>query len=139
MMTGALKFYGDLVMEMGVTVTPAYLTATSQAGTESTGKVDFHGFDFGVMKDQDVMVVEDLKDTGLTLKETVNESWNAGARSVKVVTAFDKPARKKHDIGVEPHVGFVIPNEYVVGYWLDFNKKYRDISHLCVLKPEIFQ
>ena len=139
MMTGALKFYGDLVMRMNIPVTPEYLTATSQAGTESKGKVDFHGFDFDVMKDQDVVIVEDIKDTGLTLRETVNESWKAGAASVKVVTAFDKPARKKHDIGVEPHIGITIPDKYVVGYWLDFKGRYRDIAHLCVLKPEIFQ
>lgn len=77
-------------------------------------------------------------DTGRTLKEVKRLFYNKGADDVKIVSLLDKPERRVVDIAAD-YVGFTVPNEFVVGYGLDYNQKYRNLPYIGVLKPEIYE
>ena len=101
----------------------------------------------GLLKDKDldcsvqglsILLVEDIVDTGRTLKEVKRTLMNKGAKDVKVVSLLDKPDRRVVDIEAE-YVGFAIPNEFVIGYGLDYDQKYRNLPYIGVLKREIYE
>ena len=89
-------------------------------------------------KSRSVLVVEDIVDTGRTLAEVKKMFFNKGATDVKIVSLLDKPDRRVVDIEAD-YIGFTVPNEFVVGYGLDFNQKYRNLPFIGVLKPEIYE
>ena len=90
------------------------------------------------MAGKHVLIVEDIVDTGLTLSYIKKMFKNRNPESVKICTAFDKPSRRKVDI-VPEYKGLEIPDEYVVGYGLDYDGLLRNIPDLCVLKREIYE
>lgn len=88
--------------------------------------------------DRHVLIVEDIVDSGLTLKYLVDNLSSRRPASLKIVTLLDKPARRA--VAIAPHYnGFDIPDEFVVGYGLDYDEKYRNLPFIGVLKPEIYQ
>jgi hypoxanthine phosphoribosyltransferase len=89
-------------------------------------------------KHKPVLIVEDIVDTGRTLKEVKKLFFNKGSVDVKIVALLDKPDRRVVDIEAD-YVGFTVPNEFVVGYGLDYNQKYRNLPYIGVLKPEIYE
>jgi len=89
-------------------------------------------------KGRPVLIVEDIVDTGRTLKEVKKLLLRKGAKDVKVVSLLDKPERRVVDIEAE-YTGFSVPNEFVVGYGLDYNQKYRNLPYIGILKPEVYQ
>ena len=93
---------------------------------------------FRPVKEVPVLLVEDIVDTGRTINEVKRLLAHKGARSVKVVALLDKPDRRVVDIEAE-YVGFEIPNEFVIGYGLDFNQKYRNLPYVGVLKEEYYK
>jgi hypoxanthine phosphoribosyltransferase len=109
------------------------------AGTETTGKIniilDLHRRD---LDDLDIIVVEDIIDSGKTLSYLVEYLKLAGARSVVTCTLLDKPSRRKVEF-VPTYTGATIPDEFVVGYGLDYAEKYRTLPFVGILKPEIYQ
>ena len=90
------------------------------------------------VKNLDILLVEDIVDTGRTLKTVKTMLKNKGAKTVRVVTLLDKPDRRVVDIEAD-YTGFEIPNEFVVGFGLDFNQKYRNFPFVGVLKEECYK
>lgn len=135
---GAVIFLSDLIRSVTV---PLYLDfmAVSSYGTstQSSGVVRILKDLDASLENKDVLIVEDIIDTGLTLKYLVENLQARGANSVKVCTLLDKPARRKTEVAVE-YNGFEIPDEFVVGYGLDYNNKYRNLPAVYVLKKDIY-
>ena len=82
--------------------------------------------------------MEDIVDTGRTLAEVKRMLLNKGAKEVKIVSLLDKPQRRVVDISAD-YVGFAVPNEFVIGYGLDFDQKYRNLPYVGVLKDELYE
>ena len=89
-------------------------------------------------KNKYILLVEDIVDTGRTLVEVTKMFKNKKAKDVKIVSLLDKPDRRICDIEAD-YVGFEVPNEFVVGFGLDYNQKYRNLPYIGVLKPEIYE
>jgi hypoxanthine phosphoribosyltransferase len=131
---GAVFFLTDLARELGGEVSFDFLSVSSYGkGTDSTGEVK-------LIKDLDVsiegktvIVVEDILDTGLTLKYLLRFFEEKKPKSLRVVVLLDKVERRIADVRAD-YTGFVIPNEFVVGYGLDFDERYRNLPDVCVLQ-----
>ena len=134
---GAMPFTTDLMKKLDVVHELECVRVSSYGNsTESSGKVkvllDFDREDMSVC---DLLVVEDIVDSGNTLKFLVEHLKNKGARSVKTCTLLDKPSRRKVDF--EPdYKGKIIPDEFVFGYGLDLFEKYRNIPYIAVVNPD---
>lgn len=136
---GGFVFLADLMREITIPVDMDLISVSSYGNsTKSSGVVR-------IIKDVDinitnkhVLIVEDLVDTGLTLKHLKELFYTRGPLSVKVCTALDKPSRRKVEVEVE-YEGIVIPDEFVVGYGLDCAGKYRNLPDVCILEPEMFK
>jgi len=135
---GCVIFLSDLVREIDLPLTMDFMVVSSYgSSTKSSGVVR-------IIKDlekditgKDVLIVEDIVDTGLTLNYIVDYLKSRNARSVKICTLLDKPERRKAEVDLE-YVGFHIPDEFVVGYGLDYAEEYRNLPFVCVLKPEVY-
>ncbi len=137
-MKGCLVFLADLMRNLTIPVEFGTITASSYgANTVSSGQIQIINDIDVEIKDKDIIIIEDLVDTGLTLNYLKNFLGLREPRSVKICVAFDKPSRRKNPIDVD-YKGLDIPDEFVVGYGLDFNEKYRNLPDICVLKEEIY-
>ena len=115
-----------------------FMDVSSYEGTESSGDIRIiKDLDCSI-KGLDILLVEDIVDTGRTLSVVKQMLYNKGAQRVKIVSLLDKPDRRVIDIEAD-YVGFTIPNEFVVGYGLDYNQKYRNLPYIGILKPEIYE
>lgn len=136
---GGAMLSSDLVRELEFPVTLDYIAVSSYySGTQSTGNVQ-------IKKDTDinvngraVLIVEDIVDSGNTLAHLVQLFGLRGASEVKVCTLLNKPARRVAQVDVQ-YIGFEVPDEFVVGYGLDYDQKYRNLPYIGVLKPEIYE
>jgi hypoxanthine phosphoribosyltransferase len=135
---GAAPFVSDLTRQMNIPVEIDYMDVSSYgASTQSSGQVKIIKDLNTSVEGRDILLVEDIIDTGLTLQYLVQLFHYRKAKSIQVVTLLDKPERRKVDI--RPDVtGFVIPDAFVVGYGLDYAEKYRNLPYIAVLKPEIY-
>jgi len=138
LLKGSVPFLSELIKHIDLDIEFDFMDVSSYSGTESTGEIR-------VVKDLDrsvrgvnILIVEDIVDTGRTLKTVKELLISKGAQSVKVITLLDKPDRRVVDLESD-YVGFVIPNEFVVGYGLDFNQKYRNLPYIGVLKEECYK
>ena len=134
---GSIIFTSDLAKKLDAVCEMEFLRTFSYGNaTESTGKVqmlvDFDRPDFA---ECDFLIIEDIIDSGNTLKYLVDHLLSKGARSVKTCTLLDKPSRRKVDYNPD-YVGKVIPDEFVFGYGLDLFEKYRDLPYVAVVSPE---
>lgn len=136
---GVVIFYADMIRAMGIPCQMDFMCVSSYRGTESTGRTqvskdlscDIHG--------RHVLILEDIFDTGNSLEFIVGHLKNKGPASLKICTLLDKPDRRKPGVTVQAdYTGFVIPNEFVVGYGLDFNEGYRNLPYVGILKPELY-
>ncbi|NJD01118.1 MAG: hypoxanthine phosphoribosyltransferase [Ruminiclostridium sp.] len=135
---GGFVFLADLMREITIPVDMDLIAVSSYgASTKSSGVVR-------ILKDIDVnitgkhvLIVEDLVDTGLTLKYLKDLFRTRGPESVKICTAFDKPSRRKVDIRIE-YEGIIVPDKFIVGYGLDYAGKYRNLPDIRTLKPGIY-
>lgn len=134
---GSVMFAIDLAKQINVVCEMEFVRTYSYGnGTESTGKVqmliDFDRPDFA---ECDFLVIEDIVDSGNTLKYLVEHLRAKGAKSVKTCTLLDKPSRRKVDFTPD-YIGTEIPDEFVFGYGLDLFEKYRDLPYVAVVSPE---
>lgn len=137
---GAAVFYADLVRRLdNVDVRFDFMAVSSYgASTKSTGAVRIlKDLDHSI-EGEDVLIVEDIVDTGLTLKYLVDNLSKRGARSVRICCLLDKPARRRTEISAD-YVGQEIEDAFVVGYGLDYNERYRNLPYVGILKPEIYR
>lgn len=136
---GAVVFLSDLMRKLDIPVSIEFISASSYGEcSESSGEVEVKLTLGEDIKDKHVLIIEDIVDTGRTLTALVAETKRLGAASVKTCCLLDKPSRRA--VEFEPdYVGFEIPDQFVVGYGLDFNEHYRNLPYVAVLKPEAYQ
>lgn len=136
---GAIYFLTDVTRQMDVAEQLDFLDVSSYGnGFESTGKIKVVTDLAADVKDRDVLIIEDIVDTGLTLKFMKDLIKKRGAKSVKCCALLNKEARRNVDVTVD-YYGSKVGNEFVVGYGLDFLNMYRNIPYIGVVKPEIIQ
>ena len=134
---GAMPFTTDLMKKLNVVCELECIKASSYGmGTESSGKIKMNlDFNRDDIAECDCLIVEDIVDSGNTLKFLVEHLKNKGARSVKTCTLLDKPSRRKVDFDPD-YKGKVIPDEFVFGYGLDLFEQYRNLPFVAVVNPE---
>ena len=129
---GACPFMTDLAQAIDLPLTLDYIAVSSYgAATKSSGEVQLVKDLDQSLDGKDVIVVEDIVDTGLTLNYLTNLLRNRGPKTVKVAALLSKPSRRLVQIHVD-YVGFTIEDHFVVGYGLDYNEKYRNLSDIVV-------
>ncbi len=132
---GAVIFLSDLVRHLSIPVEIDFMAVSSYgADTTSSGVVRILKDLEQSIKDKDVLIVEDIIDTGLTLNYLCENLLSRGPKSLKVVTLLDKPERRLVDFNPD-YCGFQIPDRFVIGYGLDFNEDYRHLADLRVFEP----
>jgi hypoxanthine phosphoribosyltransferase len=137
LLKGCNPFMVDLLKEVTIHCSIDYLDVSSYNGTSSTRVVVLHK-DFRTdVKGKDVIIIDDILDSGRTLQEVKKLILKRGANSIKLCVLLDKPEGRVVDIQAD-YVGGLVPNEFVVGYGLDYNEKYRNLPFIGVLKEEIY-
>ena len=137
---GSVLFAVDLSKELNVVCEMEFIRASSYGNlTESSGKIDMKlDFDRPDLAECDILILEDIIDSGNTLKYLVDHFNAKGVKSVKTCTLLDKPSRRKVDLTPD-YVGKVIPDEFVFGYGLDLFEKYRNIPYVAVVAPDYIE
>ncbi len=135
---GAVVFLGDLMRAIECPCEIEFMVVSSYgAGTTTTGNVKIVKDIDVPLEGRDVLIVEDILDTGLTLDFLLDLLKNRNPSSIEICTLLDKPSRRKADIQAK-YTGRQIPDEFVVGYGLDYDEKYRNLPFIGVLKPEVY-
>ena len=135
---GSVVFMADLMRAVTVPCRIDFMSVSSYgSGVKTSGVVK-------IIKDldiplsgYDVLIVEDILDSGMTLSYLLEILKSRGPRSIRLCTLFDKPDRRKADVTAD-YTGAVVPDEFVVGYGLDYDEKYRNLPYLGILKPEVY-
>lgn len=136
---GAFVFLADLIRNIPLNVPIDFMVCSSYgAGTTSTGKLNIIMDIREDIRGKDVLIIEDILDTGVTLSNVTKMLKERGAASVKICTLLDKPARHKVDIKAD-YTGFTIEDEFVIGYGLDFAEDYRNLPYVAVLKRSAYE
>lgn len=131
---GAAPFACELAKRITVPVTIDYMTTSSYgSGTVSTGEVRIKSDVEIPVEGRNVLIVEDIIDSGNTLHFLLDVFKERNAKSVRLCTMLDKPERREVDVDVD-YVGFTIPDEFVVGYGLDYDQKYRNLPYIGVVE-----
>lgn len=127
---GGFVFAADLVRNINLPLEIAFMAVSSYgASAYSSGELKIR-YDIDIsVEGKNIIIVEDIIDTGLTMNALKEHIMNKGACSVKICAVFDKPDRRVADVDID-YKGFTIPNEFVVGYGLDYNNKYRNLKGL---------
>ena len=133
---GAFMFVADLVRTLQVPVTLDFMALSSYAtGTTSSGEVRLLKDLDTALAGRDVLIVEDIVDTGLTLNYLREILMARGPRSVRTACLLSKPSRRKVDVRVE-YIGFTIEDHFVVGYGLDYEGRYRSLPHIAIVDED---
>ncbi len=136
---GVVVFFADMVRQIKAPCQMDFLWISSYQGTNSTGRMVVKRDVSVDVKDRHVLILEDIYDTGNSLDFTVRHLLEKQPASLKICTLLDKPERRRPGITLKPdYVGFTVPNEFVVGYGLDYNEEYRNLPYVGVLKPEVY-
>ena len=143
MMVGLLKgsvvFMADLMKKINLDFSIDFIVASSYgSGTESSGLVRIVSDLTQPVDGKDILIVEDIIDSGNTLNFVMNYLMTKGARAVKVCTLCDKPDRRKVPLKVD-YCGTEIPDEFIVGYGLDYAEKYRNLPYIGILKRSVYE
>ncbi len=135
---GAVVFMADLLREIKCECIIDFIAVSSYSGTKTTGVVKFKK-DLDIDPDgMDILIVEDILDSGVTLAYLSRVLMGRNANSIKICTLLDKPANRKADIKAD-YVGKVVPDEFIIGYGLDYNEKYRNLPYIGILDPSVYQ
>lgn len=136
---GSVVFMADLMRAIGIHCRIDFMCVSSYgSSTESSGRVKIiKDLDID-LKGYDLLLVEDILDSGKTLSNVKKVLLTRNPSSVKICTFLDKPARRQSDITAD-YVGAEVPDEFVVGYGLDYDEKYRNLPFLGVLKPSVYE
>ena len=135
---GAVVFLADLMRQIDVPAEIDFMVVSSYgSGVKSSGVMK-------IVKDldvplagKDILIVEDILDSGLTLSYIKELLESRGPRSIRIATLLDKPSRRKVDLQAD-YIGFSVPDEFVIGYGLDYDEKYRNLPYIGILKPEVY-
>lgn len=138
LLKGSVPFMAELMKYIDMDIEIDFMDVSSYQGTKSVGDIRINKDLDRSISDVCILLVEDIIDTGKTLKEVKRLLRNKGASEVKVVTLLDKPSRRVVDIKAD-YAGFAIPDEFVIGYGMDYDQKYRNLPYIAVLKREIYE
>lgn len=138
LLKGSVPFLAELIKHIELDIEYDFMDVSSYEGTESKRDIRIIKDLDRSIKNLDILLVEDIVDTGHTFNEIKKLLLNKGATDCKVVSLLDKPSRREVDVEAD-FVGFVIPNEFVIGFGLDFDEKYRNLPYVGVLKDEFYQ
>ncbi len=131
---GALVFMSDLIRAIDLELSIDFIAVSSYGkGVSTTGEVRIIKDLDEPLSGRDIILVEDILDTGLTLNYLVNSFRARGATSIRIVTLLNKPERRKAQVNAD-YIGFTIPDKFVVGYGLDFAERYRNLPYIGVVK-----
>lgn len=132
-LNGAFMFFTDLVKLIQAPMSIDFLIASSYAKTASTGEIKIH-FDLREnIRDRHVLLIEDIADTGLTLNHIRNMLLARNPASLRICVLLDKKSRREVEVPLD-YIGFEIPNEYVVGYGLDYENRFRNLPYIAIFK-----
>ena len=135
---GAIVFMSDLLREVKCDCVIDFMAVSSYSGNKTTGVVKFKK-DLDINPEgKDILIVEDILDSGITLNYLKGVLEDRNAASIKVCALLDKPGNRRVDIKAD-YSGIVIPDEFVVGYGLDYNENYRNLPYVGVLRPEVYE
>ena len=136
---GAVVFMADLMRAVTIPCSIDFMVVSSYgAGTTTTGLVKMIKDLDSDLSGKDVLIVEDILDTGVTLSNLVPMLKMRDPNSVRICAILDKPSRRRADIQAD-YIGFQVPDEFVVGYGLDYDEKYRNLPYVGVLKPSVYE
>lgn len=137
---GVVIFFADMIRNIDIPCEIDFMSISSYSGTTTTGRTEIRKDVSVNIEGRHVVILEDIFDTGTSLTFTVNHLLNKKPASLKICTFLDKPERRRPGITLKPdYTGYVVPNEFVVGYGLDFNEHYRNLPYIGVLKPEVYE
>lgn len=131
---GSFMFLADLIRHIDVPLRIEFIGTKSYEGTTTSGQVQLTKDLDRPIQDEDVLLVEDIIDTGLTLNYLIHLLEQRQPRSLKTIAFLDKPSRRRIEVQGD-YVGFTIEDRFVVGYGLDFEQRYRNLRDVCVLAP----
>jgi hypoxanthine phosphoribosyltransferase len=133
---GALVFFADLIRSIDIRFALDFVQLSSYGNnTQSSGNVKFCRELIANVNDRNVLIIDDIIDSGLTLCHLRNCLLSQNPSSLKICVLLNKPSRRTHPVAID-YVGFDIPDEFVVGYGLDFNEMYRGLRHIAILEKE---
>ncbi len=136
---GVVVFYADMIRQIRVPCQIDFMWLSSYSGTNSAGMTVRQDLTADITG-RHVLILEDIFDTGNSLSYTVEHLKQKNPASLKICTLLDKPERRKPGVTLQAdYVGFTIPNEFVVGYGLDYNERYRNLPFIGILKPEVYE
>jgi hypoxanthine phosphoribosyltransferase len=136
---GAVMFYADLVREMDIPLNMNFMAVSSYGNSATTSGAVRIQYDLEEdIAGRNVLVVEDIVDTGLTLQYLTKILRSRNPKSIRTCCLFDKPSRRIVDFKAD-YVGFKVPDVFIVGYGLDYAEKYRNLKYIGVLKPSVYQ
>ncbi len=135
---GAVVFFSDLARQISIPCTMDFMSISSYGGGTKTSGIVRIAKDVDIsITEKDVLIVEDIMDSGLTLNHLTQLLSSRNPNSLRIVCLLDKPERRECDISPD-YCGFIIPNKFVVGYGLDYNEQYRHLPYVGVLKPSVY-
>lgn len=137
---GVVVFYADMIRAFDAPCQLDFMWISSYKGTKSTGQMIVRQDVSADLTGRHVVILEDILDSGRSLQFTYDYLKFKGAASVKICTLLDKPDGRlpEYDIKAD-YTGFTVPNEFVVGYGLDYNECYRNLPYVGILKPEVYE
>ena len=138
LLRGSIVFMADLIREIRLPLEIDFIEASSYGeGTQTSREVKILKDLRSTISGKNVLVVEDIIDSGFTLKKILQLLGSRNPKKVSLCTLLDKPERREVEIDVQ-YIGFEIPNEFVVGYGLDFNEIYRNLEYVGIAEPSVF-
>ena len=136
---GAVVFMTDLMRHITVPCSIDFMVVSSYgSGVKTSGVVKIVKDLDGDLAGKDLLIVEDILDTGMTLHYLKQLLQDRNPNSIRIATLLDKPERRRAAVRAD-YVGYQVPDEFVVGYGLDYDEKYRNLPYVGILKPEVYQ
>ena len=136
---GCFVFMSDLLRQVTIPCTMDFMAVSSYGNsTTTTGAVKINKDLSQDIEGRDVVIVEDILDTGVTLGYLTKYLENRNPASITIATLLDKPSRRKAEVYAK-YIGYSVPDAFVVGYGLDYAEKYRNLPYIGILKPEIYE
>ena len=137
---GVVVFYADMIRAFDAPCQLDFMWISSYKGTQSTGNMLVRQDVTADLNGRHVVILEDILDSGRSLRFTYDHLVSKGAASVKICTLLDKPEGRLPGMDIQAdYVGFTVPNKFVVGYGLDYDEHYRNLPYVGVLKPEVYE
>ena len=135
---GSFVFLADLVRKIKLPINLEFMSVSSYgSGTSSTGEVNIRLDLSEEIEGRDVILIEDILDSGNTLSRLLPTLQARGPASLKLCCLLDKPSRREREVPID-YLGFTIPDAFVVGYGLDYDQKYRNLPYIGILKPSVY-